>query len=314
MKKIVFFLLLAWSVSAQNTSDRKIYLDSTFAETTEDRHHFYRIVTDYHKKQLTYHMVDYYKSGNIYSQCYSTSNNKQSPVGQLTKYYENGNKKSISSYEDGALTGAYTTWHQNGNPEMEGEYIPIESEGIKRSVKESMLKINQFWDSNNQIKVKDGHGYCVIVHDKGCDEGSVKNGVKDSLWAGSENFKYTYVEKYKDGKLVSGTSVDQDGQYFYTSIEEQAEYPGGIIAFPKYVQKNFRIPEVRGLNGKLVISFVIEKDGSVGDIRIVKSMGEAADNEATRVVSESLAWKPGKVRGRKMRILYSIPINIVTPD
>lgn len=311
MRSIVFLLLASAILSAQNAKQRKVFLDSTFAETTEDKHHYYRIIDDFNKKQLTYLIVDYYRSGNIYSQCYSTSNTAVKPIGLQTKYYENGNKKSAMTFEDGAPIGRFDTWHASGDAEMEAEYF-YTTGIIPGGIRPTELKINQFWNADKKQTVTDGNGYCEIHHEKGCDEGRVNNGLKDSIWSGQDlQYKYTYVEMYKEGQLLGGTSTDEAvTAHSYQVIEEKPEYPGGVSNFYQYVQKNYRVPNIKGLQGKIIISFVIEKNGAVNDMRVLKSLGEAADNEAYRVLANSPLWKPGRIRGNNVRVLYSMPINI----
>ncbi|HMI07021.1 MAG TPA: TonB family protein [Flavobacterium sp.] len=78
----------------------------------------------------------------------------------------------------------------------------------------------------------------------------------------------------------------------------------------KYVAHNFRVPENEGLKGKVFISFVIGEDGETSDVKIIKSMGAEVDREAIRVVSECPPWNSGMLRGVKISVLYSLPINI----
>ena len=97
----------------------------------------------------------------------------------------------------------------------------------------------------------------------------------------------------------------------FTVVEENAEPDGGMEAFYKYLGKALKYPSQArrmGVEGKVYVQFVVEKDGSLTDIKIVKGIGAGCDEEAERVVKEAKKWKPGKQRGRPVRQRMVIPI------
>ena len=253
-------------------------------------------------------MTDYYKSGKIYAEGYSTENRYLKETGEFHYYYENGNKKEVIKYEKSIPLGSYFSWYENGNKQIEGEYLQSEKDDRRPGA----LKINQLWNEQNIQKITNGDGYFDLTTEKGCDEGKILNGLKDSIWCGSDSkINYTYIEKYSTGKLSAGISVDKDGvKRIYHDEETKPEYPGGVEEFYKFIGKNFKVPQIEGLSGKVFLAFIIEKNGEVDNIKIIKSMGNEVDQEAYRVLSESPAWKPGKLRGIPVRVLYSIPIDI----
>lgn len=98
----------------------------------------------------------------------------------------------------------------------------------------------------------------------------------------------------------------------YVIVEEMPEFPGGIKALYSFIGERMKYPSIsaeNGSQGQALINFTIEKDGSITD---VKSVGGSADkfcqNEAIRVVESMPNWKPGKQRGRKVRVSYTIPV------
>lgn len=94
-------------------------------------------------------------------------------------------------------------------------------------------------------------------------------------------------------------------------LEKYPEFPGGMDAFANYLRKNLRYPERAvdaGINGKVIVSFVIEKDGRLTDIRVLRGIGYGCDEEATRVLRKSPPWKPGIQNSRNVRVLYTIPL------
>lgn len=109
----------------------------------------------------------------------------------------------------------------------------------------------------------------------------------------------------KDNKIVDDNTV-------YTAVEVRPEFPGGIQKFYDFVGKNFKTPEDEEINGKIQVQFVVEKDGSLTDIKIIRDLGFGTGKEAERVLRKCAKWKPGIQNGRPVRVLYSLPISIVT--
>lgn len=96
----------------------------------------------------------------------------------------------------------------------------------------------------------------------------------------------------------------------YETVEIQPFFPGGINEFIRYVGKNFRAPEVEDLSGVLKVSFVIETNGTIDDIKIVNDLGYGSGEEAKRVLKACPKWSPGEQGGKPVRVLYILPITI----
>ncbi|MES2279564.1 MAG: energy transducer TonB [Bacteroidota bacterium] len=95
----------------------------------------------------------------------------------------------------------------------------------------------------------------------------------------------------------------------FSVVGVSAEFPGGIEKLYQYITKNLKNPG--GDNGKVRISFVVEKDGSLTDIKIVGSLSETADAEAIRLMKASPKWKPAMQNDAPVRQLYNIPISFI---
>jgi len=109
--------------------------------------------------------------------------------------------------------------------------------------------------------------------------------------------------------------IAEDNNIYNTAgIEVKPEFPGGIDKFYKYVGKNYQVPEEEGLKGKVFVSFVVEKDGSLTDIKVIRDIGYGTGKEAIRVLKASPKWNPGEQNGKKVRVLYSLPINIQSAE
>ncbi len=89
------------------------------------------------------------------------------------------------------------------------------------------------------------------------------------------------------------------------------EYPGGMSELMAYINKNIRYPkeaQARGVQGRVVVQFVVNKDGSICNERVVRSVDSQLDAEAIRIIRSMPNWKPGKQRGEPVRVNFTIPI------
>lgn len=116
------------------------------------------------------------------------------------------------------------------------------------------------------------------------------------------------------GKGPASAVVEDNNIYNTAGIEVKPDFPGGLEKFYKYVMNNYRAPEEPGLSGKVFVTFVVEKDGSLTDIKVIRDIGFGTGTEAIRVLKKSPRWNPGEQNGKKVRVLYSLPITIKTPD
>ena len=98
--------------------------------------------------------------------------------------------------------------------------------------------------------------------------------------------------------------------YNTAGITEKPDFPGGIMEFYKFVGTNFKTPEQPNLKGKVYITFIVEKDGSLSDIKNIRDIGFGTGDEAIRVLKICPKWIPGKMNGVPVRVMYSLPITI----
>jgi protein TonB len=108
--------------------------------------------------------------------------------------------------------------------------------------------------------------------------------------------------------------VEDNTIYNTAGIEVKPDFPGGLEKFYKYVGNNYKIPDEDGLKGKVFVTFVVEKDGTLTDIKVIRDIGFGTGKEAIRVLRNSPRWNPGEQNGKKVRVLYSLPITIQAPE
>jgi len=109
--------------------------------------------------------------------------------------------------------------------------------------------------------------------------------------------------------------VEEDNTVYSTAgIEVKPDFPGGMDKFYNYIAKNYRTPEEEGLKGKVYVTFVVEKDGSLTDIKVLRDIGYGTGKEAIRVLKATPKWNPGEQNGKKVRCTFSLPISIQSAE
>ncbi len=94
-------------------------------------------------------------------------------------------------------------------------------------------------------------------------------------------------------------------------VEEMPHFPGGAAALQAFLSSNTKYPVVaqeNGVQGRVIVSFVVERDGSITDVRVVRSVDPSLDREASRVVRSMPRWSPGKQNGSAVRVKYTVPV------
>ena len=132
---------------------------------------------------------------------------------------------------------------------------------------------------------------------------------QDAEQADNNTNKVNDIVKDKEGDDPDLQKNDNDKAY--DVVEEMPQYPGGVGKLMEYVSMNVRYPkeaESKSIQGRVIITFVIEKDGSIEDAEVVKSVDPALDAEALRVVKAMPKWTPGKQDGKPIRVKYTMPI------
>jgi protein TonB len=97
-----------------------------------------------------------------------------------------------------------------------------------------------------------------------------------------------------------------------TIVEQMPAFPGGNTALMQYLVKNVKYPIIAietGISGRVVISFVVERDGSISNVKVMKSVDASLDKEAMRVVSSMPKWIPGRQNGNTVRVRYQVPVS-----
>lgn len=125
------------------------------------------------------------------------------------------------------------------------------------------------------------------------------------------------LEEASSLSMASDTAETKYGKEFPCIPETFPQFPGGHIALVEYLSKNIKFPkskEKENVRARVVASFTVDKDGSITDAKIVRSQGEAFDNEALRVINGMPKWIPGTQNGKAVSVKYTLPITFSTTD
>ena len=106
---------------------------------------------------------------------------------------------------------------------------------------------------------------------------------------------------------------EEEAQVFFI-VENMPEFPGGELALRKFIANAINYPVIaqeNGIQGKVYVNFVVDKDGSVIQAKIARGVDSSLDKEALRVVNSLPKWKPGMQRGKPVKVSYTVPISFV---
>ena len=116
------------------------------------------------------------------------------------------------------------------------------------------------------------------------------------------------MEEYVAPDIEEEEVVEQE---VFTIVEEMPGYPGGDAKMYEYLGKNIKYPQIAresSIQGRVFVNFVVEPDGSVTNVKVLRGIGGGCDEEAMRVVKSMPKWKPGKQRGKAVRVSYTLPV------
>jgi periplasmic protein TonB len=122
---------------------------------------------------------------------------------------------------------------------------------------------------------------------------------------------YTQVQEFAP-VFIQEEEVEEE--QIFTIVEDDPTFPGGQSALMQYLQSNLRYPTMAreaGIQGTVFVTFVVERDGSITDVRVLRGVGGGLDEEAIRVVRNMPRWTPGRQRGQAVRVQFNLPIRFV---
>lgn len=283
--------------------------------STRDSADFTRVVSEPDSGSLFYNVTEYYQNGK--KKLISKSRNIDEMIfeGQCLRFYPSGKKQQFATYKAGVITGMVYDYFPNGRL-YSGKVFLV-------NYRDTDYKFETCNDSTGKALTIDGNGYYIHYANDFkniIEEGHVKDGAKEGSWKGryaDTNINVTFNETYKSGNLISGLSTDKDGKiYSYVNKEVEANYKGGIDAWMEYLTRKesyFNWDNENNKNnnaqGRVIIQFTIEKDGSLSNIKILRAPNETLANYVTKLLKLSPKWVPGRKYGIPRREVITLPLN-----
>ena len=111
--------------------------------------------------------------------------------------------------------------------------------------------------------------------------------------------------------FMTSTAQTKKNDMVFDVVEVMPQFPGGQIAMLKYIMENIKYPEQamkEGIQGRVAVSFIVEKDGSISDVKPILSVHPLLNKEAVRVVESMPKWTPGKQNGKPVRVRFNVPV------
>lgn len=133
--------------------------------------------------------------------------------------------------------------------------------------------------------------------------------IEEDIMASTEdNVEWVDLDEYE----VVEVEPEPEEEEIFMVVEDQPEFPGGTAALLDYLRKNIKYPAIcreNNIQGRVLVTFIVNKDGAIVEPEVVKSVHPQLDREALRVISTMPNWKPGSQRGKPVRVKYTVPVN-----
>ena len=133
--------------------------------------------------------------------------------------------------------------------------------------------------------------------------------IEEDIMASTEdNVEWVDIDEYD----VVTVEPEPEEEEIFMVVEDQPEFPGGTAALLEYLRKNIKYPAIcreNNIQGRVLVTFIANKDGAIVEPEVVKSVNPSLDKEALRVISQMPNWKPGSQRGKPVRVKYTVPVN-----
>ncbi len=313
---LILIILIATIARAQ---ENVVYYTSNWQETTKDKAYYYTIAT---QEGTVYKIEDYFLNGKLRRTGYSTSregNNPKARFGHSISYDSFGFKTSEGDFKNGRMVGHYKQYFKSSNS-INFEEVANDSQTLYRitydSVNQKVTSKSFFMDGKFSTKWQFASTDSFLVEQNTYSEDKK---LKTSVIY-YPNHIIRSKKEFNDGKLVSQNCFDAIGKsitcdtsemnkpIIYTFVEQMPlsaynikEYLATNLKYPKEARKN-------NIEGRVVIKFIVNEDGTISDAQIAKGIGGGCDEEALRVVSEMPPWKPGRQNGKSVSVTFTLPI------
>lgn len=219
----------------------------------------------------------YFESGNLQMEMPCSEIYPMVEEGKSVWYYENGNIENERVYVDGEVTGMSYSYYEDGS----AREVTCRVDGV--------YKYHHYYDEYGVDQLKNGMGQ-YSRSEKGHVYWSI---VEDSVLIGSFNI------------------MEDTGDTLFSVVEQMPKPIGGMRGFYQCIQKTLKYPAParrKGVQGKVFVQFIVDKNGDLIDVKSVKGIGSGCDEESVRAIKECDPWEPAKFKGKNVKVRMILPI------
>jgi TonB family protein len=222
--------------------------------------------------------------------------------GASTDYFPNGKKKTVAIYKSGEIAGDVMEYYPNGKLYLSQTFVS-----------DKKLTYNECRDSTDIVLAENGNGKFLKFNSdftKLYEEGPIVNGVEDGEWTvfiHDKKLAFTYTK----GIITTPVNYDMSDEIF-TTADIEPTFKGGMILFYNFLGHTVKYPakdREDNVQGKVFVTFVVEKDGTLTNTKVAAAPSKEMGEEALRAVKLSPPWVPGSIAGRAVRTAFTVPIN-----
>jgi TonB family protein len=202
--------------------------------------------------------------------------------GKAVFYYHNGNKRMEGVYQNDRKNGVFLFYYPSGGKKAELEFL------------EDQILYKQHWTESGDELIIEGNGL-----------------VFDPLVMDIPFSPYRVIE---NNRVVNSFSLRPTGDSVYVIVDQIPEYPNGMRTFYKELQSKLSYPREarkKGIEGKVFIQFIVQKDGSIAEEQVIKGIGGGCDEAALAAFRNMGKWTPGTVRGKPVKVMWVLPVAFV---
>jgi len=305
----VFF----FSASAQKKTDTLVYYLKNSGVTTavKDSAEFFLLIMppDTTVDEKLFVVKEFYRNGKLRlaAKSYTNTLNTLKFQGPQIIFFQNGHKMVMTNFDDGMPVGDQIFYYPNGKLYSIKTYGGYE--------KPLLIQCN---DTTGNVIAQKGRGRWIIYDANFKDiygEGAVTNGVQEGFWKEKLNDSVGYEKIFDNGKLISTKTIDYKNQpsgEIYLAVDKNPEFPGGLEKFFNFLARTIHYPaDARqdNIQGKVIINFIVEKDGTLNDFKVVRGIGHGCDEAAMKAIQLSSPWIPAMKNGKPVRASYTLPIS-----
>jgi TonB family protein len=254
--------------------------------------------------KILFPVYEYYPNGKIKLTALSKNRiyNALEFDGSCSTFFTNGKRMAVNNYINGYLTGSEIKYYPNGKLYCTDTILNTRSLFIS------------CYDSTGKVMTDNGSGKWVKYDDDFKNviaEGMVKDSIENGEWVFADANNEKFTVQYNKGTAISSSNQQFLEKQILTSVDQQAKFSTRNGTYSDFLSNNLHYPinsRNNNIQGKVIITFVVEKDGTTSNFRIVKSVSDDLDAESLRVI-KLMIFNPAINNGKPVRSYFTIPVN-----